>query len=93
MKTTRKPIRRRSARMAKLMREYLVRKAQFFAKHPKCAIYPFLEATQIHHRKGRLGKLLLDEQYWMAVSQEGHSFIQDHPALAYDMGWLEKRNL
>ena len=31
--------------------------------------------NEVHHRRGRVGALLLDERFWLAVSKEGHRFI------------------
>jgi hypothetical protein len=89
----RKPIRRRSARMVKLMKEYNKQKALFLNEHPMCAVFPYVPATEIHHKKGRLGSLLLDERFWLPVSLVGHTYIHNNPALSYEQGWMIKRNL
>jgi hypothetical protein len=92
---TRKPILRRSARMAKLMREYNQRKAAFFYEHPYCWVCKIDGATpaiDVHHTKGR-GKYLLDISTWVPVCRECHYFIHQHPAWAYAEGWMIKRNL
>lgn len=41
-----------------------------------------------HHIYGRLGALLCDTRYWLAVSAEGHRFIHDNEDMAREHGWL-----
>jgi hypothetical protein len=48
-------------------------------------------ATEIHHMKGRMGKLLIDERYFLAVSREGHIKIGDNPEWAMEMGYSLSR--
>jgi hypothetical protein len=44
--------------------------------------------VEIHHMRGRKGRLLLNQQFWMAVSKQGHQWIHDNPAAARKHGWL-----
>ncbi|HET6224641.1 MAG TPA: hypothetical protein VFF27_00085 [Bacteroidia bacterium] len=44
-------------------------------------------ATQIHHQKGRIGSLFLDENFWLPVSALGHKWIEEHPERAYKEGF------
>lgn len=44
-------------------------------------------ATQVHHKKGRTGKLYLDVRYWLGVSAEGHKWIEEHPEEAKAKGY------
>jgi len=48
--------------------------------------------TDIHHKKGRIGKLLTDTNYWIALSREGHEFVESNPEWAYENGYSLKRN-
>ena len=48
-------------------------------------------ATTIHHIKGRLGKLLLDTQYWVALSMDGHDYVEKNPLWAKENGFSEDR--
>lgn len=50
-----------------------------------------LIATEIHHKKGRAGWLLVDIRYWVQVSKECHRWIHDHPEEATKLGLLQKR--
>jgi hypothetical protein len=44
-------------------------------------------ATEVHHKRGRVGKFYLDVSTWLAVSREGHQWIERHRAAARDRGW------
>lgn len=50
------------------------------------------EATQVHHKKGRLGDLLYDIRHFMPVCAACHRYIEEHPNEAYWQGWSELRN-
>jgi hypothetical protein len=45
-------------------------------------------ATEIHHKKGRIGKLLNHTPYWLAVSRIGHVWIHKYPEKAYELDFL-----
>lgn len=45
-------------------------------------------STQIHHKNKRRGSDLLDQQFWMAVSREGHEQIEANKAWARAQGYL-----
>lgn len=55
---------------------------ELYEKHFPCHV------TEIHHKRGRRGKLLLDKRYWMPVSRVGHQWIHAHPKEAKERGWL-----
>jgi hypothetical protein len=38
-----------------------------------------------------LGKLLLDQKFWLAVSRKGHKAIEANPEWAKKMGFSESR--
>lgn len=46
-------------------------------------------AQEVHHIKGRIGDLLLDQKFWMAVSREGHNWIHNNVNLAREKGWIK----
>lgn len=48
-------------------------------------------STEVHHKKGRIGDLLLDTRYWLAVSREGHRKIEENPEWAKEMGYSLSR--
>lgn len=49
------------------------------------------QATQVHHKKGRIGKLYLDIRFWLAVSDTGHKKIELNPEWAKKMGYSLER--
>jgi len=59
----------------------------FLSEHRRCAVFPALEATEIHHLQGKLGKLLMYEPYWVPVSRLAHVWIHDHPEEARQKMW------
>ena len=46
------------------------------------------ELNEVHHMRGRLGPLLNDKRFWLAVSKAGHRWIHQHPHAARQRGWL-----
>jgi hypothetical protein len=48
-------------------------------------------STEIHHKRGRFGSRLNAEEFWMAVSREGHNWIHNNPKEAYERGYLLRR--
>lgn len=79
--------------MAEKMREYTKKRKVFLAKHPTCAVFPNLKSVEVHHKKGRAGDLLLDETYWLAVSEEGHRKIHDYPVWAAENNFKILRSI
>lgn len=65
-----------------------------FLSLPENQICPItgLPTTDIHHKKGRIGKLLTDTRFWIALSREGHDFVEANPQWAYENGYSLKRN-
>jgi hypothetical protein len=45
-------------------------------------------ATEIHHTNGRSNERLLDREFWIGVSREGHQWIHANPEEARKNGWL-----
>jgi hypothetical protein len=77
-----------SAKRREEMKIYGKKRKTFLAENPKCAVYPSRKATDIHHMRGRAGKLFLCEDYWLAVSREAHIKIGQEPQWARDNGYL-----
>ncbi len=99
----RKPIRRVSSKRAAQLKEYTKLRKEFMAANPICKVWldenpPSAEhwtrvpeiaaSTDIHHRKSRIGKMLLDTRYWMAVSRTAHQRIHQFPKWAREKGYL-----
>lgn len=86
----RKPISRKvSTRLQNELRIYSKLRKDFL-KGKKCAVYPWLDATEVHHKIGR-GIFLNDVTTWLAVSRPGHIYIEEHPEEAKFRGWSLSR--
>lgn len=94
-KARRKPVRRVSKSRAKELARYSILRGAFlwrFSLCQACSVYypacvPFY-AVEIHHRRGRSGKLLNATEYWLAVCNHCHARIHRHPAEARELGLL-----
>jgi hypothetical protein len=85
-----KKISTRSKKMQKNMVLYGKLRKQFLKDNPICPITGE-KTTDVHHKKGRLGKLLLDTRFWLAVSRKGHKRIEVNPEWAKQMGYSLSR--
>ena len=47
--------------------------------------------TDIHHKRGRVGNLFLDIRYWIALSREGHKFVEENPEWSKKNGYSLNR--
>ena len=47
--------------------------------------------TDVHHMKGRIGDLLLNKKYWIALSREGHKYVEENPEWAKENGYSLNR--
>ena len=68
--------------------KYLAQRIVFLGKKENkiCPITGF-PATEVHHKKGRIGDLFLDTKHWIALSREGHQFVEDNPEWAKKNGY------
>jgi hypothetical protein len=68
--------------------KYDVLRIEFLGK-PENKICPITKqpTTDVHHKKGRIGSLLLDTRYWVALSREGHKFVEENPLWAKENGF------
>ncbi len=48
-------------------------------------------ANQIHHKRGRIGSLLTDQEFFMAVCDIGHVWIHNHTGQSYELGYMLPR--
>jgi hypothetical protein len=85
----RKRVRGRSKRMERLMAYYRQRRIIFLTLNPNCKCHGRgCQAEQIHHLRGRLKTLLLDERFWVSLCASAHELVRDHPDVARRMGLL-----
>lgn len=83
--TAKKPLSPRSSKQVKLDALYSVLRVSYMNRNPYClAKLPgcAINATDIHHKMGRTGKLFLDETEFLAVCRTCHTWIETHPAEA-----------
>jgi hypothetical protein len=90
---TKKPIAKHSDKLAEALKEYAYNSKEWL-RGQMCAVYPHLKATAVHHRRGRNTiERLLNEDEWLAVSDEGHNYIHAHPEESMEKGWMLKRSV
>jgi hypothetical protein len=69
-------------------RQYWSLRKEFLKEHPVCEDCRKKRSGEVHHTRGRWGKLLVDTQYWMAVCWDCHAKIHENPRLAREKGYL-----
>lgn len=91
-KKVQKPIARRSKKRTIEELQYNSDRIIFLAK-PENQICPITkqQTTEVHHQKGRIGKLLLDQRFWIALSTEGHRQVELNPEWAKENGFSLSR--
>lgn len=50
-------------------------------------------ATDVHHKHGRLGDLLMDESLWIPVCRKCHNWIHNYPESARMFGLLALKGM
>jgi hypothetical protein len=92
-----KPIAPRSHKRSQEERVYTGKRVIFMLEHPMCqANISGLcthRSTDVHHKAGRVGSLLLDEQLWMSVCRVCHQWIEEHPIEATEQGWRVSKTI
>lgn len=83
-------IKPRSNKRAGEEREYARRRKKYLLMHPDCERCG-KPATEIHHRAGRIGKLLINVMYFMAVCPDCHHWIEEHPIESKEKGYSINR--
>lgn len=86
-KSRQKPMRQRSPKRAKAERAYSPDAAAFIKAHPVCPVLG-TRTTDVHHSAKRSGKWLNLKRYWIAVSREGHDWIENNKAEAEKYGLM-----
>jgi len=90
-----KKIPSRSPKRVKQEMEYLKQRKVFLAKHSMCQAHlPQVctkISTDVHHMKGRIGELLLDQTHWLSVCRACHYWIEMRPEAAKALGFSSDR--
>lgn len=82
-------IAKRSKKRAKQEREYAKKRKAYLTDNDVCLAFLegcTLQATDVHHKKGRCGNLLTDENYFLAVCRNCHHVLETSPKLAKELG-------
>ena len=83
-------IRKLSTKRQKQYREYLKLRRGHLKNNPECYCCGF-QATEIHHRKGRVGELLTDTTTFISLCRSCHHWIESHPLEAKEKGYSLSR--
>lgn len=80
-KKSKTPIPRRTEKRAAQEAQYSKDRKEFLARpeNMQCRVFPWMLATEIHHIRGRNGEMLLDQKWWLPVSEPGHKKIENNP--------------
>lgn len=100
---SKKAINKKSQKQKILEGKYTVARIEFMGK-PENQICPITKrpATDVHHKMGRIGfadqwardnniPLLIDTRFWIALSREGHKYVEEHPEWAKENGYSLSR--
>lgn len=86
------PIKKEADSRKEANKEYKKIAKQFITTHPKCQVKGCSRpAETIHHRKGRIGELLLDKKHFLAVCLTCHQKIENHSEWAKEQGYSVSR--
>jgi 2,3-bisphosphoglycerate-independent phosphoglycerate mutase len=96
IKQNNKPINQISKKQAKKNSDYSAISKQYKKENPICdaqikGICTTL-TVDVHHKKGRIGELLTDTRYFLAVCRECHNHIETHPKFAFENNFSIRRN-
>lgn len=99
-----KPINKVSAKQYSLNKQYSKLRIEFLLL-PENQICPITgkQTTDVHHKKGRKGfadqwakdnniPLIIDVRFFIALSREGHDFVENNPNWAYENEYSIRRN-
>ena len=83
----RSPIKRKSEKRKLTEQEYKKKKELYLSLNRQCERCS-KHAIEIHHKNGRTGNRLIDEEYFMSICRDCHVFLHENPILAREKGWL-----
>lgn len=89
-------IKSRSKKRLKQESEYSKVRKEYLLSHEECEVCKqegqvIQQATEIHHKKGRIDTLLTNKKHFLAVCNECHQFIELNPVWAKENGYSENR--
>lgn len=85
----------RSPKKIKQDQIYSQKRKEFLTLKPMCEAHIpgvcLQVAGEVHHKKGRVGDLYLDETHWLAVCRGCHYWIEMRPEAAKALGFSSNR--
>ncbi len=88
----RKPLSRVSAKRLTESAEYNRLKPLFLAEHPWCSLETCGKGSvDVHHTRGRAGRLFLDVRFWKALCRQHHNQVLANPEWARANGLLPEK--
>ena len=84
-----KPDKKRPTSRTKAYREA---RDTYLGEHPTCEVCGAATASTIHHRAGRLGRLLMEPRNMLAVCDPCHVHIHANPEWARAEGYMVSRH-
>jgi len=94
VKEEKKPVRISMKSVKRKVEEklYLKKKKEYLTAHIRCEVKGCNHVSEdLHHMRGRLGKLLYDEKYFIAVCRDHHTLIECSPDWAIENKYSLKR--
>ena len=92
--TAKKPLNPRSSKQQKLEALYSILRTKYLQHHPYCEAHLpgcQINASDIHHKKGRTGDLMLDDTEFLAVCRMCHGWIETNHVDAKLLGLSKSR--
>lgn len=81
-----------SLKRAQELKLYRVERDKYFVEHPVCEFEGCTSRkVELHHKKGRIGKLLTDSRYFCSLCNKHHRWVTNNNAAALEMGLVESR--
>lgn len=85
-------MRKFSKKRAALERIYIKKAKHYLREHDVCEVVGCsAPSTQIHHKRGRLGTLLIDTDNFLSVCYPHHRMIEENPNWAKENGYSKNR--
>jgi hypothetical protein len=75
----------------KRLAEYRKQRKDFMSKHEKCQVCRVKDATEVHHKAGRVGDNLTNQNDFLAVCRGCHRKIEENPKWAKENGYSTNR--
>ena len=71
---------------------YLKKKKEYLTAHIRCEVKGCNRVSEdLHHQKGRVGKLLYNEKHFMAVCRNHHREIEQNPNWSKENNYSKSR--